>query len=283
MSCLVDLQIRGCFPRVSSVLKMDLTRSSGKFLLFLVSYVISWCVKVKFEIQRFREFDNDVCGYKHQNFSMDGEIIEMGILNCLSRVKSQYQGTYWAQTWISRSHNNRLHFCSQQWCWGGGWFWYMTAAGTKLPRLRSKPQSLIVKEVLLLTGNCSNWLRIILPESLRCSLKSLSFLVKASISNRNIRTIALLSPILGAPFRGKWRRDSGAANRWLIFLCNIPEATTRTVTFWGKSGIGQLESDKPSDTGMMFNWKVWSLKPAGEFQNRVQYWENSVSYPIWNQ
>jgi hypothetical protein len=51
-------------------------------------------VKVKFEIQRFREFDNDVCGYKHQNFCMDGEITEMGILNCLSRVKSQYQGTY---------------------------------------------------------------------------------------------------------------------------------------------------------------------------------------------
>jgi hypothetical protein len=124
MSCLVDLQIRGCFPRVSSVLKMDLTRSSGKFLLFLVSYVISWCVKVKFAMQRFREFDNDVCGYKHQNFCMDGEITEMGILNCLSRVKSQYQGTYGSQTWISRSHN-RLHFCfcSQQWCWGGDWFW----------------------------------------------------------------------------------------------------------------------------------------------------------------
>lgn len=55
-------------------------------------------------------------------FLHDGEITEMGILNCLSRVKSQYQGTYRAQTWISRSHN-RLHFCSQQWCWGGGWFW----------------------------------------------------------------------------------------------------------------------------------------------------------------
>jgi len=120
MSCLVDLQIRGCFSRVSSVLEMDLTRSPGKFLLCFV------CDLPKCEREvwnaRFREFDNDVCGYRHQNFCMDGEITKMGILNCLSRVKSQYQGTYWAQAWISRTHN-RLHICSQQWCWGGRWFW----------------------------------------------------------------------------------------------------------------------------------------------------------------
>jgi hypothetical protein len=53
MSCLVDQQIRGCFSRVSSVLEMNLTRSSGKFLGFLVSYVISWCVSESLKCRGF--------------------------------------------------------------------------------------------------------------------------------------------------------------------------------------------------------------------------------------